>query len=95
MKQLTRIIGTQLSIAATFDPSRPAMASDRPVLVLDKTGLTGVYEFTIRIAPEIGSDMFVLWQRFLRDQLGLKLEPGRFRSECIVIDRVNRVPFAN
>ena len=71
--------------------------------VLDKTGLTGKYDFTLRFAPENfqlqsgpGSppDPSETDVPFLLDaiqqQLGLKLESGRGPVAVIVIDHVER-----
>jgi uncharacterized protein (TIGR03435 family) len=75
---------------------------DRPVM--DRTRLTGRYDFDLEFAPDES-----LWNgllprpensdkpsllRALEDQLGLKLESTRGQVETIVIDRVER-PTAN
>jgi uncharacterized protein (TIGR03435 family) len=69
-----------------------ASATGRPVL--DKTGLTGKYDYKLEYAPEdsqpdadsTGPSIFTA----LQEQLGLKLESGKGPVEIIVIDRVER-----
>jgi len=76
---------------------------DRPVI--DKTGLTGYYDFTLTYLPELPPDfdksnlpleMLARPSIFdaLRDQLGLKLEPQKGPVEYFVIDHVEK-PEAN
>ncbi len=64
-------------------------------VVIDRTGLSGPYEFTVRFAPPSASvgaaaddrpDLFTA----LRDQLGLKLEPARAPVDTLVIDHIER-----
>jgi uncharacterized protein (TIGR03435 family) len=64
-------------------------------VVIDRTGLSGPYEFTVRFAPPSASvgaaaddrpDLFTA----LRDQLGLKLEPARAPIDTLVIDHIER-----
>jgi uncharacterized protein (TIGR03435 family) len=62
---------------------------------LDQTGLPGIYDFSVDVRPEAGGDMFLLWQRVLRDQLGLKLEGQKAKVEFLVVDRAERTPAAN
>jgi uncharacterized protein (TIGR03435 family) len=72
--------------------------------VLDKTGLTGIYDFTLDWVPEApptsspdaangltlpGVPGASLFSA-LQQQLGLKLEPGKSPIEVIVIDHVER-----
>ncbi len=68
--------------------------------VVDRTGLTGSYDFVLRFTPEgmtprtdgaagpslDGTSLFTA----LQEQLGLKLEPQRGPVEFIVIDRIER-----
>ena len=95
MRQLADILATQLSIPVSDDPTQPGRASGTPVPVLDKTRLSGIYDFALNIKPEPGSDMFTLWQRVLRDELGLRLESRRSEVEVLVIDSADQTPTAN
>ena len=74
--------------------------------VIDKTGLTGEFDFTLEFAGGTfpansplgtpadewpGSTLFVA----LEKQLGLKLEKGKAGLDVLVIDHVDRVPTEN
>ena len=95
MRQLADLIAVQATIPAAVDPGRPAMAGGAPILVIDKTGLDGVYDFDLDLRPELGTDQFTLWQRVLREQLGLRLESQKAKVEVLVIDAADRIPGAN
>ena len=73
--------------------------------VLDKTGLTGIYDFTLDFVPDVGatpvstgSDDNTLPAdpdgapifTAIQQQLGLKLDPGKGPVETLVIDHVER-----
>jgi uncharacterized protein (TIGR03435 family) len=67
---------------------------DRPVI--DKTGLNGVYDFTMEYRREDSADttgpsIFTS----LQDKLGLKLEARKGPVEILVIDHAERVPSEN
>jgi uncharacterized protein (TIGR03435 family) len=60
-------------------------------LVIDETGLTGEYDFTLEWAPALnesagGASLFTA----VVEQLGLRLESGRRPMEAIVIDLIER-----
>ena len=66
-------------------------------VVLDKTGLTGRYDFSLQWTPDdspsdapvpdsSGGSLFTA----LQEQLGLKLEPQKGPVEVLVIDHVAR-----
>jgi len=60
-------------------------------LVLDRTGLSGEYDFTLEWAPNAndgaaGASLFTA----VVEQLGLRLESGKRPMEAIVIDRIER-----
>jgi len=72
--------------------------------VLDRTGLTGQYDFTLSYAPDNGgaghdgSNVSTAADSFpysvftaLREQLGLNLEAQRSQVEFIVVDRLDRL----
>jgi uncharacterized protein (TIGR03435 family) len=64
--------------------------------VVDKTGMTGLYEIKLSYAPENGSDaslpsVFTA----LQEQLGLKLDSQKVTVETLVIDHVERTPVEN
>ncbi len=96
MRQLANLISIQLTIPAAGDnPGKPSVASGPPVAVLDKTGLDGNYAVRVDLRPEPGVDSFTLWQRFLQDRLGLKLESRRAPVQVIVVESAERVPTSN
>jgi uncharacterized protein (TIGR03435 family) len=81
-----------LSLLATSLPTMTGMATlSRPVV--DRTGLTGLYDFTLQwnasTDPETG-DNAAFFRSALKDQLGLELKPAHAPFEILVIDRVER-----
>lgn len=92
-----KLTGTPIMLAERL---RPLPGVDRPVF--DKTGLTGVYDFTLTLAPftlrvppdpaapavtgPSGESLFTA----IEEQLGLKLEAQKGPIEVLVIDRVER-----
>lgn len=64
-------------------------------LVLDRTGLSGVYEIDLKWVPEEATDTGPGIFTAVRDQLGLKLEPRKDAVDVLVIDRADRVPVGN
>jgi uncharacterized protein (TIGR03435 family) len=80
---------------------------DRPVV--DKTGLKGVYNFTLQWSPEDMHSMPSAQEdgseandnsgptifTAIQEQLGLKLVPRKDQVEILVIDHVNKVPTEN
>jgi uncharacterized protein (TIGR03435 family) len=66
--------------------------------VIDKTGLTGYYQFELKYADErqpvenqVGPSVFTAVQ----EQLGLKLESKKSPVEVLVIDHAEKVPLEN
>ena len=74
---------------------------DRPVV--DRTGLTGAYDFTLRREPRtegpktepsadaFSSSIFTA----IQEQLGLKLEAKKMPVDVLVVDHAEKVPVEN
>jgi uncharacterized protein (TIGR03435 family) len=69
-----------------------AIISDLPEVsrpVIDKTGLTGIYSFTLDFSRGEGDDRPSIFTA-LPTQLGLRLKPGKTSVEFLVIDHIER-----
>ena len=77
---------------AGFASSLGALVLHRPVI--DRSGITGNYDFVLRFArtdaPDAGAATAPSIFAALREQMGLKLEAGRGEIPILVIDRVER-----
>jgi uncharacterized protein (TIGR03435 family) len=87
-------LAVQLSIHGMDDPTKPGIASTAPVPVINRTGLTAEYDLNVNVKPEVGADMFTLWQRALRDECGLRLESAKAQVEILVVDGAEKMPVA-
>jgi uncharacterized protein (TIGR03435 family) len=60
-------------------------------VVVDKTGLTGNYEFTLRYTSQLtpGADALSVFTA-IEEQLGLKLVPDRAPLRAMVVDHIER-----
>lgn len=95
MRQFADFLAVQFSIPMLDDPSQPGRAGGPAIPVLDRTGISDVFDFAVDVRPELGTDSFTLWQRVLREQLGLRIEARRGPVEVLVVDDAARVPSAN
>jgi uncharacterized protein (TIGR03435 family) len=95
LQQFASFLAVQLTIPVLDDPTKPGIASGPPIPVLDRTALSGEYDIDVQIRLEPGADMFTLWQRVLREELGLRLESTKARVEFLVVDSADRTPAAN
>jgi uncharacterized protein (TIGR03435 family) len=95
MRQFADLLAVQFSVPILDDSSQPGRAGGPMIPVLDRTGLPDIYDFTADTRRELGADSFSLWQRALREQLGLRIESRRAPVEVIVVDDASRVPTAN
>jgi uncharacterized protein (TIGR03435 family) len=95
LRQFADLLAVQLSIPASNNPSEPARASTSQIPVVDKTGMPGIFDFSVDMHPELGTDMFASWQRALQDQLGLKIEGRKGNLTVLVVDQAARIPTAN
>lgn len=60
------------------------------VPIVDKTGLSGDYDFTLRWGPENDSEAGPSIYTAIQEQLGLRLEAAKLPIECLVVDHVER-----
>jgi uncharacterized protein (TIGR03435 family) len=95
LRQFADLLAVQLSIPASDNPAEPARASASPISVLDRTGLPGIFDFSVDIHPELGTDMFTSWQRTLEDQLGLRIESRKGNVAVLVVTEAARTPTEN
>jgi uncharacterized protein (TIGR03435 family) len=79
-----------MMITASDDPTRTFAAR-----VIDKTGLTGRYDFNLEYAGLSDDANGPGIAAALEKQLGLKLEKSRAPLDVIVIDHIDKVPAAN
>jgi uncharacterized protein (TIGR03435 family) len=95
MRQFADLLAVQFSIPAPTSPTEPVRAGGPAVPVLDKTELNGIYEFSVDLRPELGTDAFTTWKRVLEDQLGLKIDSRKSDVPVVVIDDAAKIPTAN
>ena len=95
LRRFADLLAVQLSIPASDNPAAPVRASASPIPVLDKTGLPGIFDFSVDIHPELGTDMFTSWQRALEDQLGLRIEGRKGNVAVLIVDEAARIPTEN
>jgi len=73
----------------TLDTLATMLTKPAGRLVLDRTGLTGLFDVDLEWAEEAGSDKPSIFAA-LQEQLGLKLESVRDLVDVVVIDHVER-----
>jgi uncharacterized protein (TIGR03435 family) len=95
LRQFADLLAVQFSIPASDNPGEPARASTTQILVVDKTGLPGIFDFSVEIHPELGTDMFRSWQRARQDELGLRIESRKENVAVLVVDEAARIPTEN
>ena len=70
-------------------------------MVVDKTGIDGVYDFELSWANEdlnstdAGADALPSLFAVLQEKIGVRLQPQKVPVEIVVVDRVERVPTEN
>lgn len=80
------------SVTMTMFATELARIVGRPVI--DKTGLTGEYDYTLEWAPDGAETLGVTIFTALQEQLGLKLESAKAPVDVVLVDSVER-PSAN
>jgi len=95
MRQFADLLAVQFSIPAPTSPTEPARGGGPRIPVVDKTGLAGVFDFSVEMPAELGTDMFTVWQRALRDQLGLGIESRKAFLAVLVVESAEKIPTEN
>ncbi len=95
INEFANVLAIQLTIPLSNDPATPSRARGVALPVLNRTGIAGIQNIALEIRPDQGADSFTVWQRALREQLGLGLESRRMPVEFLVIDRAEKVPLGN
>jgi uncharacterized protein (TIGR03435 family) len=95
MREFADLLAVQFSIPAPENPNVPARAGGPPPLVVDKTGLDGIFDFIVNMQPELNTDSFTGWQRALEDQLGLRIESQKGQVAVVVVDNATNIPAEN
>jgi uncharacterized protein (TIGR03435 family) len=63
--------------------------------VVDKTGLTGEYDYTLEYSPNPADPDAPSLPTAVQEQLGLRLEQKKAPLDLLIIDRADRVPTEN
>ena len=75
----------------TAHPPNSVIANRLSQIVVDQTGLSGSYDFTLQWAPDEAADSPVPGLiTSLREQLGLRLAPQKSPVEVLAIDRLDK-----
>jgi len=95
MRQFADLLAVQFSIPAPENPNVPARAGGPPPLVVDRTGLDGIFDFSVDMQPELNTDSFTAWQRALEDQLGLRIDSQKGEVAVVIVDDAAKTPTEN
>jgi len=82
----TSIAGGGMSLTALAEALAPRLGR----LVIDRSGLTGLFDFDIAFAGQRPGPDDVSLETALQEQLGLRVEPDRAEVEVIVVDTIER-----
>jgi uncharacterized protein (TIGR03435 family) len=93
----TTLKATKVSMADLADFAARRLGA----MVVDKTGIDGVYDFELSWANEdlnstdAGADALPSLFAVLQEKIGVRLQPQKVPVEIVVVDRVERVPTEN
>jgi uncharacterized protein (TIGR03435 family) len=92
LTEFANLLSLRLNMRMTEDqdPTVPIRSTGVPPPVLNKTGIQGVFDISVEVELDAGTDAFIAWQRALQDQLGLKLESQKGPVEVLVIDQASK-----
>jgi len=96
-KVTMQAFATRLGMRASDFLGRDSISTGSParVRIVDKTGLTGIYDIKLHYAlasgDALGEDVFSAVQ----NQLGLSLKPTKVSVNMVVVDRAEKIPTEN
>jgi uncharacterized protein (TIGR03435 family) len=94
MNELANMLAQLYRMKASAPPGmNVSWAPDR--YVVDRTGLTEGYDFTLTLGPVEGSPEVVLSAEEAVRALGLRLERAKAPLQYLMVDRIERVPTDN
>lgn len=77
LNQFAEVLALKLTIPLVANPVTPSVAQGAPTPVVNKTGIEGVFDFALPMSLDAREEPLTFWQRTLKEQLGLNLEPGQ------------------
>jgi uncharacterized protein (TIGR03435 family) len=89
--------GTLIGTAVTADMLAKVLSNQLGRPVQNQTGFSGIFDFTLRWAPDTIADPTdrPSLPMALREQLGFRLDAQRKPTDVVVIDHVERTPIDN
>ncbi|HWF08133.1 MAG TPA: TIGR03435 family protein [Bryobacteraceae bacterium] len=97
LSEFANVLAVKLTIPVpnAGTPGVPSRASGPAIPVLNKTGIDGVHDLAVDLQLDQSGDTFTLWQRALREQLGLRLESQRAPAPFLTVVHAERIPAQN
>jgi uncharacterized protein (TIGR03435 family) len=88
--QFADVLALKLTEPLVADPSAPSVAQGTPIPVVNQTGIEGVFDLALPMSLDARETPLAFWQRTMKEQLGLTLEPGEEPIEFFVVVHVER-----
>jgi len=88
--QFADVLALKLTEPLVADPSAPSVAQGTPIPVVNETCIEGVFDLALPMSLDARETPLAFWQRTLKEQLGLTLEPGEEPVEFFVVVHVER-----
>jgi uncharacterized protein (TIGR03435 family) len=95
LSEFANVLAIQLTIPMVSDPTVISRATGPPIPVVNQTGIQGEFNISVDLKPDQGTDAFTVWQRALKEQLGLRLESRKGPVDVLVIEHAERIPSGN
>jgi uncharacterized protein (TIGR03435 family) len=88
----TQSAGVMKSSGASMASIASSLSTPAGREVIDRTGVPGVFDFTLRYSPNVAQPIEDYPSVFtaVREQLGLKLESTTAPAKCLIVDAIER-----